>query len=59
LRFDEHSINIIIQLMKDPVMLPSSKNIVDRSAIHRALLSTEQDPFNRQPLKESDVVPLK
>jgi ubiquitin conjugation factor E4 B len=44
--------------MKDPVILPS-KNIVDRTAIHRWLLSTESDPFNRQPLKESEVMPLK
>jgi ubiquitin conjugation factor E4 B len=45
--------------MKDPVLLPSSRSIVDRVAIHRSLLSVEQDPFNRQPLKESELIPQK
>jgi hypothetical protein len=45
--------------MKDPVQLPGSGNIVDRVAIHRSLLSVEQDPFTRQPLKESDLIPQK
>lgn len=28
-------------------------------AIHRSLLSMAQDPFNRQPLKEEDLIPQK
>jgi hypothetical protein len=43
--------------MKDPVLLPGSREIVDRVTIHRALLELEQDPFTRQPLKESQVIP--
>ena len=36
--------------MTDPVMLPSSKQIVDRTTIARHLLSDQTDPFNRAPL---------
>ena len=36
--------------MKEPVILPSSKNIMDKSVIIRHLLSDQQDPFNRDPL---------
>lgn len=42
--------------MKDPVLLPTSNNIVDRMYIHKHLLNDERDPFNRQPLKYSEVV---
>ena len=37
-------------IMTDPVMLPSSKQIVDRTTIARHLLSDQTDPFNRAPL---------
>mmetsp|Transcript_44964 Transcript_44964/g.91773 ORF Transcript_44964/g.91773 Transcript_44964/m.91773 type:complete len:968 (-) Transcript_44964:349-3252(-) len=38
------------ELMRDPVLLPTSGNIMDRSTISRHLLSDETDPFNRQRL---------
>uniref|UniRef100_A0A6M2F2J5 RING-type E3 ubiquitin transferase n=1 Tax=Populus davidiana TaxID=266767 RepID=A0A6M2F2J5_9ROSI len=37
-------------LMKDPVILPSSKTTVDRPVILRHLLSDNTDPFNRSHL---------
>ncbi|GFS09230.1 ubiquitin conjugation factor E4 A [Elysia marginata] len=43
-------------LMTDPVMLPSSKNIVDRNVIARHILSDQTDPFNRQPLSLDQVI---
>jgi len=39
------------KLMKDPVRLPTSGNICDRSTMQRILLNDEHDPFNRAPLK--------
>uniref|UniRef100_A0A2C9LVW6 Ubiquitin conjugation factor E4 A n=1 Tax=Biomphalaria glabrata TaxID=6526 RepID=A0A2C9LVW6_BIOGL len=44
-------------LMSDPVMLPSSRNIVDRNVIARHILSDQTDPFNRQPLSLDMVIP--
>ncbi|VDI23301.1 ubiquitin conjugation factor E4 A [Mytilus galloprovincialis] len=44
-------------LMKDPVILPSSGNIVDRSTIARHLLSDQNDPFNREALSLDMVIP--
>jgi ubiquitin conjugation factor E4 B len=43
-------------LMKDPVVLPLSKIVIDRSTIRSHLLSDPHDPFNRSPLKIEDVV---
>jgi len=43
--------------MEDPVILPTSRNSVDRSTIRSILLSDPHDPFNRSPLKIEDVVP--
>jgi ubiquitin conjugation factor E4 A len=48
---------IMSTLMADPVLLPSSKIIVDRSTIARHLLSDQTDPFNRSPLSMEDVIP--
>jgi ubiquitin conjugation factor E4 B len=45
-------------LMEDPVQLPTSSNICDRSVIMRHLLNTPNDPFNRQPLTEDMLIPL-
>ncbi|KAH3871035.1 ubiquitin conjugation factor E4 A-like [Dreissena polymorpha] len=45
-------------LMRDPVKLPTSGNIVDRSIISRHILSDQIDPFNRQPLTLDMVVPM-
>ena len=46
-------------LMRDPVILPSSKVNIDRSTIKSHLLSDNKDPFNRSPLKLEDVIPSK
>ena len=43
--------------MSEPVLLPTSKVIVDRGVIAKHLLSDPIDPFNRQPLSMADVVP--
>lgn len=43
--------------MRDPVRLPSSRAVVDRSTIKAHLLSDSKDPFNRMPLKLEDVQP--
>ena len=48
---------IMSTLMVDPVLLPSSHIIVDRSTIARHLLSDQTDPFNRSPLSMEDVIP--
>lgn len=48
---------IMSTLMLDPVLLPSSNIIVDRSTIARHLLSDQTDPFNRSPLSMEDVIP--
>lgn len=42
--------------MRDPVILPSSKTIIDRSTIKQHFLSDPTDPFNRQPLKWEDII---
>lgn len=56
---DEFLDPLMFTLMSDPVLLPTSKNIIDRSTIRSHLLSDPNDPFNRQPLKIEDVVPGK
>ncbi|KAH7084790.1 ubiquitin elongating factor core-domain-containing protein [Paraphoma chrysanthemicola] len=48
---------LMATLMEDPVTLPISKQIVDRSTIQSHLLSDPHDPFNRTPLKIEDVIP--
>ncbi|KAF1835084.1 ubiquitin conjugation factor E4 [Decorospora gaudefroyi] len=47
---------LMASLMEDPVTLPISKQVVDRSTIQSHLLSDPHDPFNRTPLKIEDVV---
>jgi ubiquitin conjugation factor E4 B len=44
-------------LMRDPVRLPTSNTIVDRSTIAQHLLNMDTDPFNRMPLTMSMVEP--
>ena len=41
-------------IMRDPVTLPSSKQVVDRSTIMRHLLSEPSDPFNRRACRLGD-----
>jgi len=53
---DEFMDPLIFDLMSDPVILPTSKTVIDRSTIRSHLLSDPTDPFNRQPLKIEDVV---
>ncbi len=54
---DDYLDPLMATLMKDPVTLPSSKAILDRSTIKSHLLSDASDPFNRAPLKIEDVIP--
>eukprot|EP00262_Sarcandra_glabra_P015914 TRINITY_DN5017_c0_g1_i1.p1 TRINITY_DN5017_c0_g1~~TRINITY_DN5017_c0_g1_i1.p1 ORF type:complete len:269 (+),score=54.61 TRINITY_DN5017_c0_g1_i1:40-807(+) len=44
-------------LMKDPVILPSSRITVDRPVIQRHLLSDNSDPFNRSHLTQDMLIP--
>jgi len=55
---DEFLDPISCTLMMDPVRLPSSGQVVDKSIISRHLLSDEKDPFNRSPLTLDQVIPL-
>jgi len=43
--------------MKDPVRLPTSGNIIDRSTITQHLLNDPNDPFNRKALSIDMVEP--
>ena len=50
---------LMYTLMEDPVLLPKSRQIIDRSTIRSHLLSDPNDPFNRQPLSIEEVLPGK
>lgn len=54
---DEFLDPLLASLMTDPVTLPSSRTVIDRSTIRSHLLSDPTDPFNRAPLKIEDVIP--
>ncbi|KAI0755049.1 ubiquitin elongating factor core-domain-containing protein [Daedaleopsis nitida] len=54
---DEFMDPLMYTLMRDPVTLPSSRVVMDRSTIKAHLLSDIKDPFNRQPLSLEDVIP--
>ncbi|KAL2403925.1 Ubiquitin conjugation factor E4 [Exophiala dermatitidis] len=54
---DEFLDPLMYTLMEDPVRLPVSKIVIDRSTIRSHLLSDPHDPFNRMPLKIEDVIP--
>ena len=43
-------------LMTDPVVLPGG-TVMEKSIIIRHLLNSQTDPFNRQPLTESQLLP--
>ena len=47
---------LMFTLMRDPVILPSSRVTIDRSTIKSHLLSDNKDPFNRVPLSIEDVI---
>jgi len=44
-------------LMKNPVVLPSSKTVIDYITIKKHLMNDQHDPFNRDALKLEDVIP--
>ncbi|TKY50213.1 ubiquitin conjugation factor E4 [Spatholobus suberectus] len=54
---DEFLDPIQYTLMKDPVILPSSRITVDRPVIQRHLLSDSTDPFNRSHLSVDMLIP--
>lgn len=54
---DEFLDPLMATLMTDPVILPMSKNTIDRATIQSHLLSSPMDPFNRAPMKIGDVIP--
>ncbi|CCU97361.1 unnamed protein product [Malassezia sympodialis ATCC 42132] len=54
---DDYLDPLLATIMRDPVRLPSSRTVVDRSTIKAHLLSDGTDPFNRMPLKLEDVQP--
>ncbi|KAK0464249.1 ubiquitin conjugation factor E4 [Desarmillaria tabescens] len=54
---DEFLDPLMYTVMRDPVILPSSRTIVDRSTIKSHLLSDSKDPFNRVALSIEDVEP--
>jgi|EP00427_Karlodinium_veneficum_P039908 hypothetical protein len=47
---------IMQEIMEDPVLLPSN-NIMDRKVIERQIMTSDEDPFTKLPLKVSDLVP--
>jgi len=53
---DEFLDPLMYTLMDDPVILPMSRQTVDRSTIRSHLLSDPKDPFNRQPMVIEDVI---
>ncbi|CAD8078180.1 unnamed protein product [Paramecium sonneborni] len=55
---DKYQDPIYGELIKDPVMLPQSKTIMDRKVIITALLEKKLDPFTLTPLDEKDLIPL-
>lgn len=54
---DEFLDPLMSEFMVDPVILPTSNNVVDRATIQQHLLNDPTDPFNRKPLSIDDVVP--
>lgn len=48
---------ILSSVMEDPVLLPTSNTIVDRSTIRAHLLGDTRDPFSRAPLTMDMVQP--
>ncbi|XP_054160549.1 ubiquitin conjugation factor E4 B-like [Oppia nitens] len=54
---NEYKDPVMDTLMDDPVILPTSGKIMDRSIIIRHLLNSNTDPFNRQFLTEDMLKP--
>ncbi|KAJ2676455.1 Ubiquitin conjugation factor E4 [Coemansia spiralis] len=55
---DEYLDPLLASLMTDPVRLPTSGTIMDKSVIRGQLLSDPRDPFNRAPLSANMLEPL-
>ncbi|KAF2677222.1 ubiquitin conjugation factor E4 [Lentithecium fluviatile CBS 122367] len=53
---DEYMDPLLATLMEDPVILPTSRQTLDRSTVRSHLLSDPHDPFNRVPLSIDDVI---
>ena len=53
---DEFRDPILDTIMLDPVRLPSG-HVLDRATVMSHLLSNDTDPFTRQPLSITDVLP--
>jgi len=54
---DEFLDPILGEIMRDPVLLPTSNVIVDRLTITKHLLSDDTDPFNRAKLTKEMLIP--
>jgi ubiquitin conjugation factor E4 B len=54
---DEFLDPLMYTIMDDPVILPVSRTVMNRSTIRSHLLSDPHDPFNRVPLVIEDVLP--
>ena len=54
---DEFLDEMTNELMKDPVMLPNSRMILDRSNVERLLQERPVDPYDRTPLTVDQLVP--
>lgn len=54
---DEFMDPLMADWMRDPVILPASRIVIDKSVIASHLLSDPTDPFTRAPLKIEDVIP--
>ena len=49
---------LVFSLITDPVLLPTSAMVMDRSSIQRCLMESDQDPFNRKYLNAGMLTPL-
>lgn len=54
---EEYTDPLMATLMEDPVILPRSRQTVDRTTVRGMLLSDPIDPFNRTPLTIEEVIP--
>mmetsp|Transcript_33728 Transcript_33728/g.54111 ORF Transcript_33728/g.54111 Transcript_33728/m.54111 type:complete len:692 (+) Transcript_33728:1319-3394(+) len=54
---DEFLDPLMMTLMDDPVRLPNSNNILDRSVIEQHLLNYKTDPFSGLPLSLEQLIP--
>lgn len=48
---------ITAEIMNDPVILPSSKVVLDRTTIETQLINDPVDPYNRSPLTKEELIP--